>query len=207
MDSKGPNAADKSTKASRLIMLSLSIPLRHIQLTIIQTERLTKTANEALSLYHISNNSTAYVPIGHLPELLPSFVSVDQRSKWSVSAFQSMAFESMTLPTRVKNLHSTERSTLDGLATDLNADESQKISQLTMNLPDTLQMNGHHTSHSVAREDKQRDQDCEFAFTNRDPNIEPHLFAQLEHTRGEADHEIELDERERPRIKRYGTGF
>lgn len=60
------------------------------------------TANSARSLNEISPLTSAYVPIMSPPASLPSYVNGDLQSKWYSSALLSMALETVSLPTRLR---------------------------------------------------------------------------------------------------------
>lgn len=61
---------------------------------------------------------------------LPSYVTLDPRSQWHVSALFSTALESMTLPSRLKK----SRETLDQIANAMNVNGNQNIAKLRMSI-------------------------------------------------------------------------
>jgi hypothetical protein len=64
---------------------------------------------------------------------LPNYVRVDRKSPWHVSALLSTAFESMTLPSRLKNQNGFRQS-LDEIAGALNVNGNQNIAKIQMSV-------------------------------------------------------------------------
>lgn len=63
-----------------------------------------KLVNEARSLLAISPQASIYIPTIGAPIDLPKSISMDRTSLWCTSALLTTAFETMTLPSRLKNL-------------------------------------------------------------------------------------------------------
>jgi hypothetical protein len=72
---------------------------------------------------------------------LPTYVTLDVRSQWHVSALLSAAVESMTLPSRLK-AQSRSLQTLDQFENALNINGSQNIAKLRMSVEHKLETNG-----------------------------------------------------------------
>jgi hypothetical protein len=74
--------------------------------------------------------------------MLPSYVTIDPKSQWHVSGLLCTAFESMTLPSRLKARDGT-RETLDQIASALNINGNQNIAKLRMSVDQKAALNGH----------------------------------------------------------------
>lgn len=78
-----------------------------------------------------------------LPSLLPSYTMLNTKSHWHSSALFAAAFESMTLPSRLKPRDGS-RETIDELASSLNINGNQNIARLQMSIDQQELPNGHH---------------------------------------------------------------
>jgi hypothetical protein len=97
--------------------------------------RLTRVANAARSLYEISEQASVYIPVTNTPLKSPSYLSLDARSKWQTSATHAMAFESMTLPSRLRSGNG-QRGSLNDLEETINSTGKRKIAKLEMSVAD-----------------------------------------------------------------------
>ncbi|KAL1954794.1 hypothetical protein VTO42DRAFT_697 [Malbranchea cinnamomea] len=61
-----------------------------------------RMTNSARSINEISLQSSAYIPIMDPPRSLPTYLTADMRHKWHSSALLTMALETVTLPTRLR---------------------------------------------------------------------------------------------------------
>lgn len=77
--------------------------------------------------------------------MLPSYVMIDQQSKWHVGGLLSTAFETMTLPSRLK-LQNASRESLDQLVNVLNVNGNQNIAKIRMSIDQKSAPNGRHRS-------------------------------------------------------------
>lgn len=149
-----------------------------------------------------------------LPPKLPNYVLLDPRSQWHVSGLLSTAFESMTLPSRLRAREGF-RQTLDGLGNTLNVNGNQNIAKLRMSIEkDSLSLtNGHsHSNGSGAdagatntsvhnHDDRMRDAGIQEDHEPEDPRVfdmeffpvsspsryafkRTHVFGQAENYRG-----------------------
>ena len=102
-----------------------------------------KLSNVARSVAEISPQASLFVPMTLPIARLPSYVDVNPRSQWHVSALLATALESVTLPTRLK-LQGGSRETIDELVSALNINSNQNIAKLRMSIDQENEVNGHH---------------------------------------------------------------
>lgn len=77
--------------------------------------------------------TSLYVPLGCPQPKLPEYINLDPALQWHKSALLSVAAETCTLPTRLRDSFSAGRlGKLDDLASLLNANGGQKIASLSM---------------------------------------------------------------------------
>ena len=99
-----------------------------------RARRFQHTVNTAQSLQAISTLASMYIPLA-VPSFLPSYVRLDRASQWQAMGLLSMAMESMTLPSRQKP-GNAKRGLLGDLEAALNANGSQKITELQCSVVD-----------------------------------------------------------------------
>lgn len=100
-----------------------------------------KLSNTAKSIAEISSRVSVFVPMS-LPSILPSYAVPNLKSHWHVSALFATAFESMTLPSRLK-AQDGRRETIDELTSSLNINGNQNIAKLRMSIDQEKLSNGH----------------------------------------------------------------
>jgi hypothetical protein len=88
--------------------------------------------------------------------MLPRYVVLDPHSQWHVSGLLSTAFESMTLPSRLKP-QNMSLQTLDQLENALNINGSQNIAKLRMGIEQKSAPNGHQQSGNLGVRAQSRD--------------------------------------------------
>jgi len=108
-------------------------------------KRFLKLSNTARSLSEIASQASIFIPMTMPSAALPSYVMLDPKSQWHVSALLSTAMESMTLPSRLK-LRDGAIQTLDHIASALNINGNQNIAKLRMSIDQkcTSVVNGRH---------------------------------------------------------------
>ena len=108
----------------------------------LQEKRLLKLSNTARSVSEIASQASLLIPMTMPSTMLPSYVTIDPKSQWHVSALLCTSFESMTLPSRLKAQGGT-RETLDQIASALNINGNQNIAKLRMSIDQKAALNGH----------------------------------------------------------------
>ncbi|KAF2816683.1 protein DML1 [Mytilinidion resinicola] len=98
-------------------------------------KRLTRLANSARSLYEISEQASVYVPVANTPLKAPSYLSLNANSKWQASAVHALAFESMTLPSRLR-AGNGQRGSLNELEETINSTGKRRIAKLEFSVAD-----------------------------------------------------------------------
>ena len=78
---------------------------------------------------------------------------LNAQSQWHTSGLLSTAYESMTLPSRLK----TKRETLDHLTNALNTNGNQNIAKLRMTIDQKTASNGHHRPGRLSVQNELRD--------------------------------------------------
>ena len=91
-------------------------------------------SSQARSLANISPQASLYIPIARIPSLLPEYLQIERESLWSTSAAQCCAWETISLPSRLKTSTSQQSASLDELATALGTDESQRVAKLDFSM-------------------------------------------------------------------------
>lgn len=146
--------------------------------------------------------------------LLPNYVTLDPHSQWHVSALLSTAFESMTLPSRLK-AQNMSLQTLDQFENALNINGNQNIAKLRMGIAQNSAPTGQQQSarlqvHAQSRDMRlpSQEQNQSRAVDEEDPSIfdidlfpaeeqpqsrgrsstrKTHVFGQAENYRGDDD--------------------
>ena len=88
--------------------------------------------NTAQVVAEVSTNATMYVPVYVPTAPLPEYLQLDRNSQWHVSALLSAAFETMTLPTRLRS--GERRRQLDNIKSALDVNGNQRVAQLQCSL-------------------------------------------------------------------------
>ncbi|KAK6585520.1 hypothetical protein PZA11_002247 [Diplocarpon coronariae] len=122
-------------------------------------KRYLRLSNMAKSISEIVPQASLFVPMTLAATVLPSYVTVDAQSRWHVSGLLSTAFETMTLPSRLR-LQNGSRASLDQLANVLNVNGNQSIAKLRMSIDQNFVSNGDHRSARL-----------EISLQSRDPRL------------------------------------
>ena len=88
---------------------------------------------------------------------LPHYIHLDRSSQWHTSALLSAAWESVTLPSRLRLDH-TKRGLLDDMVAALNVNGRQRMASLQCSLFDPYQANGSDAMLSRASNDSRMPQ-------------------------------------------------
>lgn len=126
---------------------------RIINIEIFKEKRFLKLSNTARSVSEIASQASLFVPMAMPSTMLPSYVMLDPHSQWHVSGLLSTAYESMTLPSRLK----ATRESLDQLASALNINGNQNIAKLRMSIDQKVSLNGYHRSGRLEVQAESRD--------------------------------------------------
>lgn len=92
-----------------------------------QAKQTLRTVNAAKSMYEMSTHASIYVPLS-IPSQLPQYINVNRRSEWHTSALLSMSLETMTLPSRNRDLG--QRGDLEMISAALNINGQQRLASL-----------------------------------------------------------------------------
>ncbi|PWW79845.1 tubulin nucleotide-binding domain-like protein [Tuber magnatum] len=96
-------------------------------------KQINRTVNLAYTLSNIVPLTSLYIPLECPQSKLPGYVNLDPTLQWHKSALLSVAVETCTLPTRLRNTLGAGRlGKLDDLASLLNVSGGQKIATLSM---------------------------------------------------------------------------
>ena len=99
-------------------------------------KHLLRTLNVARTVNEMSIHASMYIPISVPAAQLPSYMLLDRSSPWHTSALLAAAFESMTLPSRLR-ISTQKRGLLDDLEAALNVNGNQRLAQLECRIMDT----------------------------------------------------------------------
>ena len=104
----------------------------------IRAKQLLRLTNAARTLKEMSTHASMYIPLS-LPARLPEYIQIDHESQWHTSAMLSMALETMTLPSRIKE-NEFEHGFLNDMEATLNLNGNQRIAwaQCSVLEPKTL---------------------------------------------------------------------
>jgi len=108
-------------------------------------ERFTQLSNTARSMSEIAPQASLFVPLTIPQTMLPNYVMIDTKSRWHVGGLLSTAYETMTLPSRLR-LGNGSRASLDELVNVLNVNGNQNIAKVRMSIDQKDAPNGHHGS-------------------------------------------------------------
>ncbi|KAI7366752.1 tubulin nucleotide-binding domain-like protein [Hortaea werneckii] len=158
-------------------------------------KQLLQVANSAQSLFAMNDTASMQIPLSSAPRSLPSYVQMDPASKWNTSALQAAAFESLTLPTRLRRTEQGH-ATFDELETTLSNEGNRKVGALGMTVKSTGSSNTNSTLNGTANGTDDDDDDesstydtdidllPEFSSSSRDTSRKPHRFSAAESLRG-----------------------
>ncbi|GAB1737899.1 hypothetical protein NU219Hw_g2371t1 [Hortaea werneckii] len=159
-------------------------------------KQLLQVANSAQSLFAMNDTASMQIPLSSVPKSLPSYVQMDPSSKWNTSALQAAAFESLTLPTRLRRTEQGH-ATFDELETTLSNEGNRKVGALGMTVKSTASsrtnsaaVNGTANGtddDEVTAYDTDIDLLPDFSSSttsSRDTNRRPHRFSAAESLRG-----------------------
>ena len=135
------------------------------------------------------------------PARLPSYLSLDSTSQWHVGALQSVALESMTMPSRLRSSEN-RRGTLQDLEEAFNSTGKRRIAKLEMSIADPnvlSETSSHQIDHGqkvgpqASEGDGDQLSDLDFEFFSKDyrvatsarANKKEHIFGRAEAARGE----------------------
>ena len=198
----GLNAPKAGSRVRASVWLVLG---RGMELTIPQIEQDRRAANEARSLTELAGQASLYLPLRYVPTRLPSYIALDHSSRWSVSALQQMAFESLLLPTRLKPLGVHDTSNMEELLLACNSDDNKRIAEVKLDIGGMSEMNG---SHDAEPHTTGIGKGCDFfpyASGRSRSEDEPHVFSELSTSRGAYVDEQADTSMEETRISRYET--
>ena len=178
----GPNPSSRvRVFISQYISSSYSHTLGH------QTKQASRASNEARSLYALSENASVYIPMSHLPRKTPSYLSMDPHSSWCTTALQLIAYDTLTLPTRLRSSSTQQTSTLEDLSITITPEPNQPIAELEMNFPNMVEMNGWHDADGGISMTGQTTADLQYfpSENNASNNLrQVRTFAELHVSRG-----------------------
>ncbi|KAF2084884.1 tubulin nucleotide-binding domain-like protein [Saccharata proteae CBS 121410] len=105
----------------------------------VRERKLVQLANNARSIFELSSQASAYIPISNTPFQSPPYLHLNPSSRWHTSALQAAAIESITLPSRLRTSHSSFQ-TLSSMEATFNNNGNQKVAapQMSVADPDSL---------------------------------------------------------------------
>jgi hypothetical protein len=89
----------------------------------------------------LAQQASAYVTASAFPSSLPRYVNLNPVNDWTSSALMAAAMETVTLPSRLRDLGGRQAS-LSLLVDTLNTDGRQNILELSVSVPSSAQGNG-----------------------------------------------------------------
>ena len=105
-----------------------------------------RAINAARMVAEVSALSSIYVPISIPAGPLPGYLHLNRDSQWHICALISAAFETATLPSRLR-LKGQRQRYLDDIGTALNLNGNQRIAQLQSSISDPDTTNSMPASH------------------------------------------------------------
>ncbi|KAI9050043.1 hypothetical protein LZ554_006188 [Drepanopeziza brunnea f. sp. 'monogermtubi'] len=100
-----------------------------------------KLSNTARSISEIASQASLFVPMTVPSSRLPGYVTIDMKSQWHIGSLLSTAFETMTLPSRLR-MHNNSRASMDQLVNVLNVNGNQNIAKVQMSIDQRASSNG-----------------------------------------------------------------
>lgn len=116
-------------------------------------KQLLRTVNTAKTVCELFPQTSMCVPLSIPYTPLPHYIHLDRSSQWHTSALLSAAWESVTLPSRLR-LNNTKRGLLDDMVAALNVNGRQRMASLQCSLLDPDQVNGSDAVLSRASNDQ-----------------------------------------------------
>ena len=110
-----------------------------------------RLANSARSLHDLSSQSSLYIPLS-IPPILPNYIQLDRIVEWHTSALLSLAFESTTLPSRLRS-GVQNRGSLSDMNAAINVNGNQRIAQLACAVVDPGLLAAKSTAQTRAKND------------------------------------------------------
>lgn len=105
-----------------------------------------RMANLAQSLHAIDGCASVHVPMSSIPNMSPSYLSLDPTSPWQTSALQCAMLESITLPSRLRSSESA-RATFAEFETILNNDGHRRVISAALSAEDPQHLAELHSTH------------------------------------------------------------
>lgn len=136
-------------------------------LIIVKEKRYTSLSNVAKSVSEIAPESTLFIPVTLPSEALPSYVTLERKSNWHVSALLSVAVESMTLLSRLRQ-NNLYQENLDQLQCLINTNGRQNIAKLRMSID---QDSSHHDDVTLEPKISEYSRETRFLPTKKSPYI------------------------------------
>ncbi|KAF1995724.1 tubulin nucleotide-binding domain-like protein [Amniculicola lignicola CBS 123094] len=164
-------------------------------------KRLQQVVNSSRSLEVLAEHSSVYIPMSNKPFRLPSYLTMDSTSLWHVAALQSIAVDTITMPSRLR-LSDARQGTLQDMEETFNGTGRRRIAKVGMSIADPevleekysnevaqAEKSGSMTSRQTSEEDQLSSFDID-AFT-KDFRMatsrakKEHVFGRVEAYRGE----------------------
>jgi hypothetical protein len=109
-----------------------------------QSKQILQAMNTARSIQTLAQQASAYVTASTFPSSLPRYVNMNPVNDWTSSALMATAMETVTLPSRLRDLGGRQAS-LSLLVDILNRDGRQNIFELSASVLSSVQGNGSST--------------------------------------------------------------
>ena len=137
LGNRGGKAATQSECFLAVASFQLHISVISIFADLTKDKQILQTVNGAHALHSLAAESSAYIPLSTRPPKLPSYIHTELDHPWQYSALLATAFESITLPTRLR-----QRTAFDEFEAILSNDGKRKIEkiQITVDDPADLEM-------------------------------------------------------------------
>lgn len=102
----------------------------------VQARRANRIVNQARAIHEISTAASLYVPLLSAPARMPPYMTMERQHPWHTSALQATAFETLTLPSRLRRSQGINASSLSDLAIALDPSDERKIAQARFEVKD-----------------------------------------------------------------------
>ncbi|QDS77731.1 hypothetical protein FKW77_004446 [Venturia effusa] len=159
-------------------------------------KRLQQLINTSRSIQTLASQASLYIPLSNIPSsVLPSYLDLATDSAWNTSALQAAAYESVTLPSRLRSRHGP-RGAMADFEMQFTNEVNRNILEVEMTARDantysepvTNGVTDHRMTNGIDEEDeapKEPDTlDIRFSKSERGGNRRSHTFSRVNVCRG-----------------------
>ncbi|TID17827.1 protein DML1 [Venturia nashicola] len=159
-------------------------------------KRLQQLINTSRSFQTLASQASLYIPLSNIPSgISPSYLNLSTDSAWNTSALQAAAYESITLPSRLRSTNGP-RGTMSDFELQFTNEVNRNILEVEMTAkdpntytePTTNGITDHRMTNGISEEDEAPKEpealDIRFSKNERGGNRRKHIFSRINVCRG-----------------------